>query len=272
MQRTWLLALPGIALVSMGAHPAPKGTEVSVITGHTLTEYQSLSSAPAYRYVSNGLGGHVSARHRFDNNFSLAAQLDVDHGIISGFQQETASVDGTYDPASKHVGDTAWNGATAVRVGWHDGIVGGELGVAFAGLPETEQRVYPSAIGWVGVPKYAYLWGSTFAGPITRAQTLHEPMVGVGHRGDFMSLWWGTHLESQIAGLPWQYLPLDNPLANNDVSKNNIPFVAGLTVEVSPGVRLGVEYGAGDGQRLQTVEDTRLSMVVQVEGNVRDEF
>ena len=272
MRRTWLFALPGIALVSMGAHPAPEGTEVSVVTGHTLAEYSSLSAAPAYRYVSNGIGAHVAGRVRFDNNITLAAQLDVDHGIISGFEQETISPDGTYDAASMHVGDTAWNGASAMRVGWHDGIVGGELGVAFTGLPESEQRVHPSALGWVGLPKVAYLWGSTHAGPITRARSLHEPMVGVGHRGDFMSVWWGTHLESRIANLPWQYLPLANPLAGNDVTQSNIPFVAGATFEVSDGVRLGIEYGDGDGQRVQTVEDTRLSMVVQVEGALRDGF
>ena len=272
MRRNWLLAFPGIALVSMGAYPAPKGTELSVITGHTLTEYRSLSQVPAYRYVSNGLGGHIATRVRFDNNLTVAAQLDVDHGIISGFQQETVAADGSYDAASKHVGDTSWNGATAMRVGWHDGILGGELGVAIAGLPETEQKLYPSALGWVGVPKFAYIWGATFAGPITRAQSLHEPMVGVGHRGDRLSIWWGTHLETRIANLPWQYLPLSNPLAGQDVSDNNIPFVTGLTVEVSPGVRLGVEYGAGDGRAVQTVEDTRLSMVVQVEGALRDDF
>lgn len=272
MRRTWLLAFPGIALVSMGAHPAPKGSEVTVVTGHTLSEYRSVSNAPAYRYVSNGLGAHAAARVRFDNNLTLAAQLGVDHGIISGFEQETISPNGTYDSASNHVGDTSWKGATAMRVGWHDGIIGGELGVAIAGLPETEQKLYPSALGWVGVPKFAYVWGATFAGPITRAQSLHEPMVGVGHRGDFMSIWWGTHVETRIANLPWQYLPVENPLGSNDVSDSNIPFVAGVTVEVSPGVRLGIEYGDGDGRQLQTVQDTRLSMVVQVEGDLRDGF
>lgn len=272
MPRSWLFALSGIALVSMGAHPAPKGTEVSVITGHTLTEYESVSKAPAYRYVSNGLGGHIAGRVRFDNNITFAGQLDVDHGIISGFEQATASVDGTFDPATKHVGDTSWNGATAVRVGWHDGIVGGEVGIALAGLPENEQHIYPSAIGWVGLPELVYVWGATFSGPITRAQSLHEPMVGVGHRGDFMSLWWGTHLESRIANFPWALASIDNPLGNNDVSPNNIPFVAGMTVSISPGVRLGVEYGDGDGMRLQTVQDSRLSMVIQVEGEARDSF
>lgn len=272
MPRSWLFALSGIALVSMGAHPAPKGTEVSVITGHTLTEYESMSKAPAYRYVSNGLGGHIAGRVRFDNNITFAGQLDVDHGIISGFEQATASVDGTFDPATKHVGDTSWNGATAVRVGWHDGIVGGEVGIALAGLPENEQHIYPSAIGWVGLPELVYVWGATFSGPITRAQSLHEPMVGVGHRGDFMSLWWGTHLESRIANFPWALASIDNPLGNNDVSPNNIPFVAGMTVSISPGVRLGVEYGDGDGMRLQTVQDSRLSMVIQVEGEARDSF
>ncbi len=272
MHRRWSFALLGIALVTMGAHPAPKGQEVTVKAGHTLTEYVSESTNPTFRYVASGLQLHVGSRTRFDNNIVMAAQVDADHGIVSGFEQKSPSLHSRPTPPSAHIGDTLFSGGVAGRVGWHGEYFGGELGAAFTHLPEESRSIFASSLAWVGKPELAYLWASNHASPLTRARTLQEPFVGVGHRGKHTSWWWGTHVESRLAALPWNLAPIADPFANSDTSVSNIPFVAGATIEVSPGVRLGIEYSEGDGRLLQTVPDTRLSMVVEVEGESRNEW
>lgn len=261
------LGLPLLAAGLMGAHPAPKGSEMTIQAGQTLTEYTSQQEQPQYRYVSNGLAIHTAGRVRFDNNLVLAAQLDVDHGIVTGFEQTSIAAAGQAQTASMHVGDPQWTGGTAMRVGWHDGIIGGDVGMAIASLPENDRHLFPSATGWVGVPKVIYAWGSTFAGPITRAQALNEPMVGLGHRSDHLTLWWGTHLEGRLQNLPWAVLPAPDPFPGKSISPAAIPFIVGGTVQVNPGVQLGLEYGRGDRQAEQTVPDSRFSLVVHVRGD-----
>lgn len=252
--------------LATAATPAPVGTETTVIAGHSLSEYQSNGAGPVYRYVSSGLTLHLASRTRFDNNLTIVAQLDGDHGIVQGFQQMTPDTGGAYEPAANHVGDTLWQGAAAMRAGWHNDFLGGELGMALTRFPTQERILHPSGMVWLGKPDVLYLWGSTMAGPITRSQVLTEPFAGVGHRGDKLSAWWGTHVASRISTLPWRYLPADNPVGSQDVSTTAIPWIAGAAFEVADGVRLGFEYGIGDGQAAQTVPDTRVSMVVKVEG------
>jgi|GEM_PF-5016947 len=266
--RKWLL--PGMAIGLMGAHPAPKGSELTVQAGQTLTEYRTQGADPTYRYISNGLALHVGGRVRFDNNLVITAQADVDHGIVTGFEQLTVASANHAETASMHVGDTQWSGGTAMRVGWHDGIIGGDVGMAIASLPEDGQHLFPSATGWVGVPKLVYAWGATYAGPITRSKSLNEPMVGLGHRGDHLTVWWGTHVLGRLQNLPWQYAPVPDPFPGKGIAPDAIPYVLGATVQVSDGVRLGLEYGEGDGSRQQTVPDTRFSLVVHVEGETLD--
>lgn len=264
-RHTARLGLPVLAAGLMGTHPAPKGTELTVQAGQTLTEYQT-QTAPRYRYVSNGLALHTAGRVRFDNNIVLAAQIDIDHGIITGFQQLTVADAKNSETASMHVGDIQWTGGTAMRVGWHDGIIGGDIGIAMVNLPESERHLYPSASGWIGIPKLVYGWASTFAGPVTRAQALNEPMVGLGHRGDRITFWWGTHLEGRLQNLPWQLTPLPDPFTKPAIAASAIPYKVGSTVQVADGVRLGLEYGQGDHKAGQTVPDTRFSLVIHVQG------
>jgi len=264
------LGLPVLAAGLMGSHPAPKGSELTVQAGQTLTEYRSISDQPRYRYVSNGLSLHTGGRVRFDNNIVVAAQLGVDHGIVSGFEQVTVSNAMQSESASQHVGDLQWSGGTAMRVGWHDGIIGGDIGVAFANLPEEERHLFPSATGWVGIPRLVYAWGSTFAGPISRARAFNDPMVGLGHRSDRITFWWGTHLEGRLQNLPWQLVPVPSPFGSETISPEAIPWLVGSTVQVAEGVRLGLEYGTGDHQAVQTVPDTRFSLVVHIQGEDTD--
>jgi hypothetical protein len=174
------------------------------------------------------------------------------------------------ESASQHVGDLQWSGGTAMRVGWHDGIIGGDVGMAIASLPEEEQHLYPSATGWIGIPKVVYAWGSTFAGPITRARSLNEPMVGLGHRSEYLTIWWGTHLEGRLQNLPWALLPVPDPFTEKPIAATSIPYVFGTTARVAEGVRLGLEYGKGDYKGDQTVPDSRFSLVVQVQGEQVD--
>lgn len=264
----WMV-LPVAALGLMGAHPAPKGTEVTVAAGHNLAEYRTRSATPGYRYVANGLAVHVGGRVRFDNNLTIVAQVDADNGIVTGIEQTTIAQPGQGRQAPSHVGDVLWNGATAMRVGWHDGIIGGEAGVAMVGMPETDQILRPSAMGWVGVPSLVYAWGSTHAGPITRATALNEPFMGLGHRSEHLTLWWGTHVVGRLQNLPWSYAPIPDPLPGASIDPAAVPYIVGATVQVNPGVRLGLEYGTGDGRPEQTIPDSRLSLVVHVEGDDR---
>jgi hypothetical protein len=265
-KRVRLLIYPGAGLALMGAHPAPKGSELEVVAGQTVTEYRTSEGTPTYRYVSNGLAVHVGGRVRFDNNLTFAAQADVDHGIVSGLEQVSLAQPGQASVKSSDIGDVQWTGGTAMRVGWHDGIIGGEVGMAIVNLPEVQQHLFPSATAWLGVPKFVYAWGSTYAGPISRAQSLNEPMVGLGHKGDHVTFWWGTHVLGRLQNLPWQYAPVANPFPDNAINPSSIPYVVGTTFQVSDGVRLGLEYGAGDHSSEQTVSDNRFSLVVHVDG------
>lgn len=265
-KRTKIAILSSMALGLMGAHPAPEGTELTIAAGQNVTEYRTVETNPQFRYVSNGIAIHVGGRVRFDNNLTLAAQTDIDHGIISGSQQLTLA-SGQPQPDGSEVGDIQWTGGTAMRMGWHGKLIGGEVGMAIANLPEQQRHLFPSATAWVGIPKFVYAWGSTYSGPITRAQSLNEPMVGLGHKGDRITMWWGTHVEARIQNLPWGISPVPNPLPGEAISPNAIPFVVGSTVRIIDDVRLGVEYGAGDSMAEQTVADSRFSMVIHVNGD-----
>ncbi|MBO86821.1 MAG: hypothetical protein CL927_15830 [Deltaproteobacteria bacterium] len=188
-KRADLLVLSIAALGLMGAHPAPEGSELTIAAGQNVTEYRTAVTNPQFRYVSNGIAIHVGGRVRFDNNLTLAAQTDIDHGIVSGSQQLTLA-SGQPQPDGSEVGEIQWSGGTAMRVGWHGKLIGGEVGMAIANLPEQERHLFPSATGWVGIPKFVYAWGNTYSGPITRAQALNEPMVGLGHKNEHLTLWW----------------------------------------------------------------------------------
>ncbi len=265
-------AICGLTLGLMGAHPAPEGSELTISAGQNVTEYQTIQNNPRYRYVSNGLAVHVGGRVRFENNLTLAAQTDVDHGIVSGSQQTSTATAGDSLQAETRVGDIQWTGGTAMRAGWHGKLLGGELGMALVNLPEAERHIFPSATGWIGIPKFMYVWGSTFTGPVTRARSLNEPMVGLGHKGKHLTFWWGTHVEARLQNLPWQLAPVPNPLPGASISPNAIPFIVGTTIRVNDDVRLGLEYGAGDRMPEQTVEDSRFSMVVHVTGGSLERF
>jgi hypothetical protein len=271
-KRTRIAALCGVTLGLMGAHPAPKGSELTISAGQNVTEFRTIQTNPQYRYVSNGLAVHVGGRVRFDNNFTLAAQTDIDHGIISGSQQISTATAGDSLQTETQVGDIQWTGGTAMRAGWHGKLIGGELGMAIVNLPEAEQHLFPSATGWIGIPKFLYVWGGTFTGPITRARALNEPMVGLGHKGKNLTFWWGTHVEARLQNLPWQLAPVPNPLPGEKISPSAIPFLVGTTIRVNDDVRLGLEYGAGDRSPEQTVQDSRFSMVVHVTGGSLQSF
>ncbi len=91
-------------------------------------------------------------------------------------------------------------GAGMARIGWQWRYGGAELGAGLAStapdsysqshIPAaTPMRIFPSASGWVGIPDYAYLWGSFAAEPFVFPDNARPPFfVGIGHTSEWIDI------------------------------------------------------------------------------------
>lgn len=250
------LALFPLAAGLTGFHPAPEGTETIVGVGFSRTEHDT-DSSPVYRYRHSGMSTQLMARHRFPSRLTLAGQLAVDTTLVSGFQQRTRTELDEFTSPSSKVGQVQAFGAAVGRVGLHLKFAGAEAGFAAVRMPSTGGAVLPSGLAWVGAPKLMYAFAQTAAGPIAGSAVLAEPTVGVGHRGDQLSAWVGYHVWSRLEEIP---------------PREDAPWTAGGAIEISPGVRVGVDYGRGTVKSEQGQPDERVLMLIQVDHARKDVY
>jgi hypothetical protein len=240
----------------MGAGPAPQGTQTDLAFGASRSEFVT-SGSPVYRYRTAGQMVHLGATHRFDKHFTLSGDLNATAGLVTGLEQRTPTNPDNYTAPRAGVGGIVLDGSVALRAGMHFKYAGAELGFAGSAMGARDQRVVPSAHGWVGVPKLAYVWGQTMSGANGSSVVLAEPMVGVGHRGDALTAYFGAHVISRVEDVP---------------PRSDAPWMSGLLLEISPGVRLGAEYARGTATQTQVQADERIVMRIQVEHARKDQY
>lgn len=246
------LALPAL----LGAtRPAVEGTEVELGTGTVRAEVDDFRANPTYRYRTAGMNGHLQLRHRTESGLSFTGQLGVEGALIVGNTQLAPTQLDDWSAPRYNLGEGTVYGGVAGRVGQHWRFLGVEAGGAAFRDNLRELAIRPSAEGWIGAPKLAYLWGAWNTGPLHASNLFNEPTVGVGHRGEWVTAHVGAHVASRLL------VPPDK----------QAPWVAGATIEVNPGVRIGVDYAEGRRSRQQAQADTRLMFVVQVDQKERAE-
>lgn len=240
----------------MGAGPAPEGTESSLGFGVTRAEFTTQGS-PVYRYRTAGEMVHLGASHRFQKHLTLSGELNAAAGLVTGVEQRTPTNQDNYSPPIAGVGGIFIDGSVALRMGMHFKYAGAELGAAGSAMGARDQLWLPSAQAWVGIPQLAYGWVQTMAGPNGTSRVLAQPMVGIGHRSDAMSAYFGVHVLSRIEDVP---------------PRQDAPWMGGLLFEISPGVRLGGEYARGTAGADQVQVDERMLMRIQVEHARKDRY
>ena len=249
-------ALLALVPVLLGAtRPAVEGTEIEVGTGMVRAEVDDYRANPTYRYRTAGMSGHLWMRRRSPAGFSLTGQLGVEGALVVGNRQLAPTQIDDWSAPRYNLGDGTAYGGGAARVGLHRRFLGGEAGAAVFRDNLRDGVVRPSVEGWMGLPALAYVWGAWNTGPMHATNLFNEPSVGVGHRGDWVTAYAGAHIASRLL------VPPDA----------QAPWVAGATIEVNPGVRVGIDYAEGRRARTQGQPDSRLMFVVQIDQKERAE-
>lgn len=247
-----MLSLP----VLLGAtRPAVEGTEVEIGSGMVRAEVDDYRANPTYRYRTAGMNGHLLVRHRTAGGLSVTGQLGLEGALIVGNRQLAPTQLDDWSAPRYNLGEGTAYGGAAGRVGQHWRFLGAEGGAAIFRDNLRDLAVRPSVEGWVGLPSLAYVWGAWNTGPMHASNLFNEPTVGVGHRGEWVTAYAGAHVASRLL------VPPDK----------QAPWVAGATIEVNPGVRVGIDYAEGRRSRSQAQADTRLMFVVQVDQKERAE-
>lgn len=191
-----LVAIVGLGpAVATAAAPAPIGTETAVGFGAGSWQASTADTPDTMRWGYTGLEFDLalSVRHRWDSGLTLVGDTSVAPTFIQGRSTLAAGdwLEPEYAPA-----DVAFAGTAIMRVGWHGGYGGVELGGGVASFPgtvplpvaeEKERTWLPSARAWAGKPDIVYAFGQVAAGPVT---SVNEGLVlvGVGHASDALHL------------------------------------------------------------------------------------
>lgn len=214
-----LATLFPIAISLCAAGPPPKGAEARLHAG-----------TGSFEYGSGGCGGPTYANRATE--FSGFARVTARHGVGA-----TAAVEGTLahaktnssrlidagdseDPAPRdedEIGRKQRGAAGAIRAGYHHQYFGLEAGLfTTVGLDD----VLPSAEGWIGLPRIAYVWGAFLAGPAPLSDLPVE--FGLGHASERVRVDGSYSPLNASVGLGVALRPADT-----------IPFYAGIRLRQS---------------------------------------
>lgn len=257
MTRSRSAALLGaLAWGLMGAGPAPQGTQTDIGFGAARAEFVT-DTTPVYRYRTAGQMAHLGASHRFDKHFTLAADANLAVGLVTGLEQRTPSDPTDFMAPRAGVGGIVSDGNISLRSGLHFKYAGAELGFAASAMGARDRQLLPSGQAWIGIPELVYGYAQTMVGPNGSSEVLAQPFVGVGHRSQAMTAYFGMHVLSRLEDVP---------------PRQDAPWNAGALFEISPGVRLGGEYARGTAASTQVQADERMIMRIQVEHARKDQY
>lgn len=228
------------------AAPAPEGLETQLAFGAGSWRARSAADGEdpiTYLYTGVETVFFVRLRQRFESGLSLSGETSLAPSVLVG--RDIVSAGSTAD-GDRGPGSFDFSGDLALRVGWHGGFGGLELGGALVEVPGPEvllplagkeRSLVPSAQAWVGAPQVLYAWGRLYAGPVSglKETTL---MAGLGHNGEFF--------RTEAGFLP-------------EVANVSFDFKA------RPGVRIGLDGAAAWGDEDTAKVDWRGLLRIHIE-------